>query len=266
MAVQTVKRGLKKETQGSMKVRLAKVLMAYRTTPQSTTGTSPSQLLLGRRIRTRLDLLIPNIAERVENRQMQQKLLHDKSNPRKTFTKGEKVFARNFGTTTGQKWLPAVIEEVTGPVSFMVKLQDDRLVRRHLDHLRSRIDESAAQTSHSEIMSEADIDDVLIGAHLSSSTTAVPEVVDSRAAEPVVDPTDPEIEQLTDMGGSIDLEAATQGQGAGSGSLSANSNGNTQPASTAPQKTYPKRNRNPPNWYHNTFYWFVQSFQIWDSP
>ena len=159
---------------------------------------------------------------------------------------------KNFGTSTGQKWLPAVIEEVTGPVSFMVKLQDDRLVRRHLDHLRSRVDESAAQTSHSEIMSETDIDDVLIGAHLSSSTTAIPEVVDSRAAEPVVDPTDPEIEQSTDMGGSTDLEAATQGQGAGSGSLSANSNGNSQPASTAPQKTYPKRNRNPPNWYHNT--------------
>ena len=158
-AVQTVKRGLK-ETQGSMKVQLAKVLMAYRTTPQSTTGMSPSQLLLGRHIRTRLDLLILNIAERVENRQMQQKLIHDRLNPRKTFTKGEKVFARNFRTSMGQKWLLAVIEEMTGPISFMVKLQDDRLVRCHLDHLRSRVDESATQTSHSETMSETDIDNV----------------------------------------------------------------------------------------------------------
>ena len=99
-------------------------------------------------------------------------------------------------------------------------------------------------------MSEADIDDVLIGAHLSSSATAIPEVIDSRSAEPVVNPPNQDIEQSTNMGGST--EAATQGQGAGSGSLPANSNSNTQPASTAPKKTYPKRNRNPPNWYHHT--------------
>ena len=66
------------------------------------------------------------------------------------------MFARNFGTSTGQKWLPAVIEEVTGPVSFMVMLQDDRLVGCHLDHLRSQVDESANQTSHSKTMSETD--------------------------------------------------------------------------------------------------------------
>ena len=69
--VQTVKRGLK-ESQRNMKARLAKVLMAYQTTVQSTTGMSPAQLLLGRRIQTRLDLLIPNVSERVEYCQMQQ--------------------------------------------------------------------------------------------------------------------------------------------------------------------------------------------------
>lgn len=39
-AVQIVKRGLKKVTSGSMQERLARVLMAYRITPQSTTGVS----------------------------------------------------------------------------------------------------------------------------------------------------------------------------------------------------------------------------------
>jgi len=65
-AVQTVEKGLKKEKSGNLTVRLAKVLLAYRITPQSTTGTSPAELLLGRRPRTRLDLLKPNTAERVE--------------------------------------------------------------------------------------------------------------------------------------------------------------------------------------------------------
>ena len=231
-AVQTVKHGLKKETQGSMKERLAKVLMAYRTTPQSTTGMSPAQLLLGICIWTQLDLLIPNVSERVEYRQMQQKLHHDRSNPRKTFTKGEKVYARNFGTSTGQKWLPAVIQEVTGPVSFMVKLHDDRLVRRHLDHLLRRDDESTTQTSQSETVSEADIDNVLIGARLSSSSSsATPEIADSGSTEPVSDPTahvNGESAQSTNIDGST--EVSTREQGVGTSSPSTNSNSGTQPS------------------------------------
>ena len=62
-AVQLVKKGLKKEKEGSMSSRIARVLMAYRTTPQSTTGMTPSELLQERRIRTRLDLLKPNVSE-----------------------------------------------------------------------------------------------------------------------------------------------------------------------------------------------------------
>ena len=54
-AVQIVKKGVKKETTGSMDTRLARMLFSYRITPQSTTGLSPSELLLGRRPRTRLD-------------------------------------------------------------------------------------------------------------------------------------------------------------------------------------------------------------------
>ena len=45
-AVQVVKRGLKS---GNIQTRLAKVLFNYRMAPQSTTGVSPSELLLGRR-------------------------------------------------------------------------------------------------------------------------------------------------------------------------------------------------------------------------
>ena len=131
-----MKKGLKKEKGGSITSRIARVLMAYRTTPQTTTGMTPSELLQGRRIRTRLDLLKPNVNERVEYRQFQQKLAHDSSAQKRSFEKGDAVFARNFGT--GSSWLSSVIQEVTGPVSFVVKLPDGRVVRRHQDHLRRR--------------------------------------------------------------------------------------------------------------------------------
>ena len=62
-AVQIVKKGFKKKKGGTMASRIAKVLMAYRTTPQSTTGESPSELLQGRRICTHLDLLKPSVTE-----------------------------------------------------------------------------------------------------------------------------------------------------------------------------------------------------------
>ena len=76
-AVQIIKRGLKKVTEGTMHTRLAKVLFTYRMTPQSTTGQAPAELLLGRRPRTCLDLLRPNTSDRVERKQQQQKFRHD---------------------------------------------------------------------------------------------------------------------------------------------------------------------------------------------
>ena len=58
-----MKRGLKKTTEGSVRSRLAKILYTYRLTPQSTTGVSPAEMLLGRRPRSRLDILTANEAE-----------------------------------------------------------------------------------------------------------------------------------------------------------------------------------------------------------
>ena len=35
--------------------------MSYRTTPNTTTGVTPSELFLGRKMKTRLDILQPNL-------------------------------------------------------------------------------------------------------------------------------------------------------------------------------------------------------------
>ena len=40
-----------------MESRVARLLSRYRVTPQSTTGRSPAELMFGRKLRTRLDLL-----------------------------------------------------------------------------------------------------------------------------------------------------------------------------------------------------------------
>ena len=120
-----------------MSHRLAAILFNYRIAPQTTTGTSPAELMLGRRPRTRLNLLRPNAAERVEEKQHQQKVPHDRRAKPRVFHVGNTVFVKNFGA--GRRWLPGQIIEMTGPVSFHVLLEDGRRKRCRQDQLRSRV-------------------------------------------------------------------------------------------------------------------------------
>ena len=126
-AVQTIKLGLKKVRDGTMNSRLAKVLFTYRVTPQSTTGLAPAELLLGRRPRTRLDLLKPHTAERANNNFRKNDMMHvENFKPFILVT----VLLRNF---TGSGWLPGRVVGTTGPVSFHVLLEDGRSKRCHQD-------------------------------------------------------------------------------------------------------------------------------------
>ena len=63
-AVQTFKQGLRKLTEESLFDRMSRFLFVCRNTPHGTTGASPAQLMFGRPMRSRLDLLRPNIAAR----------------------------------------------------------------------------------------------------------------------------------------------------------------------------------------------------------
>ena len=56
--------------------------------------------------------------------------------PPRTFSVGNKVFARNYHGT--KVWLPAEIIQVTGPVSYKVKRSSNLILRRHIDQLCTR--------------------------------------------------------------------------------------------------------------------------------
>ena len=58
-AVRTFKETVVK-LEGNMDARIAKFLFRYRVTPQTSTVTSPAELLMGRRLQTNLDLLHPD--------------------------------------------------------------------------------------------------------------------------------------------------------------------------------------------------------------
>ena len=50
-AVQTFKKFMKKSTNGSIETRVSRFLLQYQITPQTTTGISPAEMLMGRRPR-----------------------------------------------------------------------------------------------------------------------------------------------------------------------------------------------------------------------
>ena len=136
-AVQTVKEGVKKMS-GPLEVRLSRFLFKYRVTPQATTGIAPAELLMGRRLRTHLDLLYPTLQETVRNQQRKQ---HEHVNAHahaRSFQPGDRVMGRNFAA--GANWMPGVVLECEGKTMVKIKLDDGRVWRRHVNHvLKSQV-------------------------------------------------------------------------------------------------------------------------------
>ena len=138
---------------GTIETRVSRFLFRYRNTPQSTTRISPAEMLLGRRPRSHLDLMHPYIGQRVHQQQQKQVESHNMHAKDRTLRVGETVFVRNFDGKS--KWLCGVIVEQTGPVSFRVRLDDGRVVRRHVDHVRSRRVSEREEMSVPEIESSS---------------------------------------------------------------------------------------------------------------
>ena len=136
--VQTFKRAMKaSEGEGkTLNQRLSQYLFSYRASPQATTNTSPSELFLGRPMRTKFDLLKPNSRSRVISKQAKQKAHHDHHAKLRCFTQGQAVMVRDFRPNSS-KWMQGVVLQQIGPVSYTIEV-NGKLLKRHVDHLRQR--------------------------------------------------------------------------------------------------------------------------------
>ena len=141
-AVQTFKEALSKTKPTDIEAQLSRFLFHYRNTPHTTTGSSPAELLLGRCPRSHLTLLKPNISTHVRNNVQRQISGHDQHAKDRHFALEDPVFIRNFDKS-GPAWLPGIICEVKGPLTYFVELADKRIFRRHIEHIRKRTSEEA---------------------------------------------------------------------------------------------------------------------------
>ncbi|KAK4321215.1 hypothetical protein Pmani_007945 [Petrolisthes manimaculis] len=135
-AVQTFKSCMKKmEESLPWSVRLNRFLFKYRNTPQSTTQQTPSQLPMNREIWTPLSMIQGDLTTRILRKQEAQCKAHDGRVKTRYYIEGDQVYT-HFG---GQKfeWVPGTILSATGPLSYIIKLVVGRVVKRHVDHIRS---------------------------------------------------------------------------------------------------------------------------------
>ena len=127
--------------------RLHEFLLVYRSTPHSTTGQPPSELMFGRRIRTRLDLVHPDRRDKICRKSK------GVQNPR-LLSIGERVLARDYRNIRKPGWLGGVIIERLSPVTYhvQVELRGELVVwKRHIDQIRhTEVDLDLAGKNESE--------------------------------------------------------------------------------------------------------------------
>ena len=148
-AVQTLKQGIKRTPGESVQERMSRFLFDYRITPHATTGVAPCELLMNRKLRSRFELLYPMVRRKVEKCQEKQKELHDGKRDVRQFALQDPVYIENF-TSRKPKWIPGTIVKVTGPLSYVIELQNGITVRRHVDSIRKRESLNSEQDSDAE--------------------------------------------------------------------------------------------------------------------
>ena len=153
--IQTLKKSLRAGSRDGLNLpfSLANFLLQYRITPHATTAAAPSSLFLGRKLRTRLDLLHPSVEKQVRDSQVSQKVKHDSHVRQREFTVGDLVMARNF--RPGPRWTQGKVSRRIGPRQYLVRMCDGNMWRRHIDHLirRGGREETSSelQTSDSDL-------------------------------------------------------------------------------------------------------------------
>jgi len=129
--VQTFKKAMKAgvSTQNSLSQRLSSFLLSYHSIPHSTTNQPPSQLFLGRTLRTRLDLIHPSSEDHVKQKQAVQKSNHDCRAREQGFEAGLAVMVRTFRSDL--EWVPGTVKQRLGPLTYQIEA-NGQLWRRHV--------------------------------------------------------------------------------------------------------------------------------------
>ena len=148
-AVKTLKRALKKHLNGrvveeeALEALVNETLQWWRNAPNRATGKSPAEAMLGRRLRSKLDLLLPEakLAEQEttqgpRDQQYRDKMVRGYAGKRNVeLPEGSAVLVRDFSNPNRQGWLHAVVMEKLGYRHYMCKLANGRLRKCNVEQI-----------------------------------------------------------------------------------------------------------------------------------
>lgn len=149
-------------------------LLEYRNIPTAATGLTPSQILMGRVLKTKLpvlsSMLIPKeydnrkIREKIELKRSLDKQYYDRTaKTRPDFIEGENVTVRR-----DKEWIPAKIEKkCSSPKSYIVRDKNNQLLRRNSLFLRKSLNEPvfvSSQDFDTEMLKDTNVQTKLYNA------------------------------------------------------------------------------------------------------
>ena len=89
-------------------------------------------------------------ARKVEREQERQGGARNHPSRSRSFSPGDSVYVKNFGQDASSlRWLPGVICQSFGPASYMIKLSEGQVIRRHVNHTRERTDQPSLHNDQS---------------------------------------------------------------------------------------------------------------------
>jgi transposase InsO family protein len=140
--VQTFKQAMRKSNLPPKKA-LNEFLIQYRRTPAGS-GYSPSELLNGRQIRSKIDTLRPSPAHVAQGKQAKEATksqIREVSKLTNVYTVGDPVYAKYYGPRRDRepRWVPAIVTKRLGSRSVNVKVfPRGPTWRRHVEQIRPR--------------------------------------------------------------------------------------------------------------------------------
>ena len=191
--VSTFKRAMKtmSSDQCTLETKIARFLLTYRTSVNASTGETPSLLMLGRRIRTRLDLIKP----------MSKNYTVKPKQQLRSFSIGQPVYIRDYRAKT-TKWIAGVVYEQLGSYTYNIEVNTPyghSVWKRHVDQIISRQSGEESQNpsempslvpEHVDIQPDDTQDDTLtvslpaVIPPRPNTTTMAPETSNPRTASP----------------------------------------------------------------------------------
>lgn len=189
--VKIVKKGIKSSLVNSNSVRdanakLLKYLFDYRNSIHSTTSSSPAELVFGRKLRSRLDLINQNssttappspssLTHNVKEKQCLQSKAYGGSN-RQCFAQGDNILYKKQNTNKQGTWQRGIVIKKIGKVTYLVKdCSSNQSLKKHKNQMipYKGSNDKNVTTSGSEL--DLDLEDFVNSDNLEQSSSSDPQ-------------------------------------------------------------------------------------------